>query len=90
MKLISTFIFLASLVSFPSSFACESDQVTLIEIRGNGEGLVEGPYTIEQLEKQFGAVDDEWEKLKALKRPNDEIFWVLYGERGDSDEGTNL
>jgi hypothetical protein len=103
MKLNIAILFIASLVSVSSSLACEFDQVTLPEIGGDGGGLTKGPYTIEEIEKgnlvtiresgvelPFGAVNSQWEELKALKRPNDEIYWVLYTERSEGNEGTNF
>ena len=103
MKPISTLIFLALLLAMSSIEACDSDQESLFEVRGDGEGLVEGPSSVEQLEKKhaarapksevavpFGGLNNEWEQLKASKRPTDEIFWVLYTERSELDEGTNF
>jgi hypothetical protein len=102
-KLIFAIAFIAFLASVSSSLACEFDQLTLPEIRGDGSGLTKGPYTIEEVERSnlvtiresgvelpFGAVNSQWEELKALKRPNDEIYWVFYTERSEANEGTNF
>ena len=102
-KPISTFVLVACLLLFSAAEACESSQQSFFEVRGDGEGLVEGPFSVEVLEKKhvskgpnsekmvpFGGLNQEWEQLKALKLPTDEIYWVLYTERGDRDRGTNF
>jgi hypothetical protein len=102
MNAINMVILFVSLGWVSGTLACEPNQGTLSLVRANKNNHVKGPYLVENLEKSnlvalpesglqipFGKLNDQWEELKSLRRPGDEVFMIRYSERDVSNEGTN-
>ena len=75
------------------AFACKGPEYVWANTLNSEKHHVQGPYTIDQLEKAhmieireskkvlpFGYINEEWENLKSMYKPGDLFFFVRYDD----------
>ncbi len=77
--IIASFILAFALPVGEANAACVANQQSFADVSSDKRNTVQGPQSVEELEKAFGYSNKEWNELKATILPDDRIYFVTHG-----------